>query len=66
VVEHASTLVYCCFLILSVTAAAKLLAILIVPFLVIACKAHDGFMLLLCLTTEISAVTDVLKEISCG
>jgi hypothetical protein len=28
--------------------------------------AYDVFMLLLCLTTEIPAVTDVLKGISCG
>jgi hypothetical protein len=66
VVEHGSTLVYCCFLIWSVTAAAVLLAKNIVLFLVIACKAHEVFMLLLCLTAEILAVTDVLKEISCG
>jgi hypothetical protein len=66
VVEHASTLVYCCFLIWSVTAAAVLLAKNIVPFLVRTCKAHDVFMLLLCLTTEILADIDVWKEISCG
>jgi hypothetical protein len=30
------------------------------------CKAHEVFMLLLCLTTEILAGIDVLKEISCG
>jgi hypothetical protein len=65
VVEHASTLVYCCFLIWSVTAATVLLAKNIVPFLVITCTAHDVFMLLLCLATEILADIDVWKEISC-
>jgi hypothetical protein len=53
-------------LIWSVTAAAVLLAKNIVPFLVIACKAHEVFMLVICLNTEILVVTDVLKEISCG
>jgi hypothetical protein len=66
VVEHASTLVYCCFLIWSVTAAAVFLAKNIVPFLVITRKAREVFMLLLCLTTEILAGIDVVKEISCG
>jgi hypothetical protein len=63
--EQPLALAYCCFLIWSVIAAAVLLAKNIVPFLVITCKAHEVFMLLLCLTTEILAV-DVLKEISCG
>jgi hypothetical protein len=66
VVEHGSTLVDCCFLIWSVTAAAVLLAKNIVPFLVITCKAYSVFMLLLCLSTEILAAIDVLKGISCG
>jgi hypothetical protein len=66
VVEHASTLVFCCSLIWSVTAGAVLLAKNIIPFIVITCKAHYVFMLLLCLTHEILAVTDVLKEILCG
>ncbi len=65
-VEHLSTQVYCCFLIWTVTAATVLLAKNIVPYLVITCKAHDVFMLLLCLITEILADIDVLKEIPCG
>ncbi len=62
-VEHASTLVYCCFLIWSVTAAAVLLIVL---FLVITCKAHEVFMLLQTSTHEILSAIGALKEISCG
>jgi hypothetical protein len=47
-------------------AAAILLAKNIVPYLVITCKAYNVFMLLLSSTTEILAVTDELKGISCG
>ena len=66
VVVHASTLLYCCSLIFWVIPVAVLMVRNIVPYLVITCKAYDVFMLLLCLTTEIPAVTDVLKGISCG
>ena len=66
VVEHASTLVYCCFLWCSVISAAILLAKNIVPFLVITCKAHEVYMLLQTSTHEILSAIDVLKEISCG
>jgi hypothetical protein len=66
VVEHASALVYCCFLIWSVIPAAVLLAKNIVLFLVITCKAHEVFMLLQTSTHEILPAIDVLKEISCG
>ena len=66
VVVHASTLLYCCSLIFWVIPVAVLMVRNIVPYLVITCKAYDVFMLLLCLTTEIPAVTDVLKRISCG
>jgi hypothetical protein len=58
-VEHASTQVYCCF-------AVVLLAKNIAPYLVITCKAYNVFMLLLSSITEILAVTDELKGISCG
>ena len=66
VVVPASTLLYCCSLIFWVIPVAVLMVRNIVPYLVITCKAYDVFMLLLCLTTEIPAVTDVLKGISCG
>ncbi len=65
-VEHGSRLVYCCFLIWSVIAAAVLLAKNIVPYFIITCKAYNVFMVLPSSTAEILAVTGELKGISCG